>query len=167
MTEAKNLWRGEGKKNLITSVLRLTAMKPREMSGEECEDLLAKSMFGRLGLSEGGQPYVVPMSYVYAGGVILLHSGLRGRKLEMAKENPRAAFEVDFVEKGRWKSVIVFGKVRLSTDAEAKKKLFDIFTKSEMGGHGGKRFSREEMEKMPMVIWEIEIEEMTGREGVW
>jgi len=142
-------------------------MKPREMSGEECEDLLAKSMVGRLGLSAGDRPYVVPMSYVYAGGVILLHSGLRGRKLDMARENPRVAFEVDSVERGRWKSVIVFGKARLSTDAEAKEKLFDIFTKSGMGGHGGKRFSREEMEKMPMVIWEIEIEEMTGREGVW
>jgi len=142
-------------------------MKPREMSKEECEDLLAKSMVGRLGLSAGDRPYVVPMSYVYAGGVILLHSGLRGKKLEMARENPRVAFEVDFVERGRWKSVIVFGKARLSTDAGAKERLFDIFTKSGMGGHGGKQFSREEMEKMPMVIWEIEIEEMTGREGVW
>ncbi len=142
-------------------------MKPREMSGEECEDLLAKSMVGRLCLSAGDRPYVVPMSYVYAGGVILLHSGLRGRKLDMARENPRVAFEVDFVEGGRWKSVIVFGKARLSADPGAKGRLFDHFTKSEMGGHGGKRFSREEMEKMPMVIWEIEIEEMTGREGVW
>lgn len=142
-------------------------MKPREMSKEECEDMLAKSMVGRVGLSAGDRPYLVPMSYVYAGGAILLHSGLRGRKLDMARDNPRVAFEVDSVERGRWKSVIVFGKARLSTDPEAKVRLFDIFTKSEMGGHGGKRFSREDMEKMPMVIWEIEIEEMTGREGVW
>jgi nitroimidazol reductase NimA-like FMN-containing flavoprotein (pyridoxamine 5'-phosphate oxidase superfamily) len=142
-------------------------MKPREMSGEECEDMLAKSRFGRLGLSAAGQPYVVPMSYVYAGGVILLHSGLRGRKLDIARDNPRVAFEVDYVERGRWKSVIVFGKARLSADAEAKERLFDIFTRGEMAGHGGKRFSREDMEKMPMVIWEIEIEKVTGREGVW
>jgi len=142
-------------------------MKPRDMSGEECEDLLAKSRFGRVGLSMGGEPYVVPMSYVYADGSILLHSGLRGKKLEMARDNPRVCFEVDSVEKGRWKSVIAFGRARLSADADAKERLFDIFTKGEMGGHGGKRFSREDMEKMPMVIWVIEIEEMTGREGVW
>jgi nitroimidazol reductase NimA-like FMN-containing flavoprotein (pyridoxamine 5'-phosphate oxidase superfamily) len=142
-------------------------MKPREMSGEECEDMLAKSRFGRVGLSSGDQPYVVPMSYVYAGGVILLHSGLRGKKLEIARVNPRVSFEVDSVERGRWRSVIVLGTARLSSDAEAKGRLFDIFTKSEMGGHAGKRFSREDMEKMPMVIWEIEIEEITGREGVW
>lgn len=142
-------------------------MKPREMSREECEDMLAKSRFGRLSLSVSDRPYVVPMSYVYAGGVILLHSGLRGKKLDMVKENPRVAFEVDSAEGGRWKSVIVFGKARLSSDAKAKERLFDIFTRGEMAGHGGKRFSREDMEKMPMVIWEIEIEEMTGREGVW
>ena len=29
------------------------------------------------------------------------------------------------------------------------------------------RSSREELEKMPMTIWEIKILEMTGREGVW
>ncbi len=142
-------------------------MKPREMSGTECEDLLAKSRFGRVGLSSGDQPYVVPMSYIYADGVILLHSGLKGKKLDIVKDNSRVCFEVDYAEKGRWRSVIAFGKARLSQDVEAKKKLFDIFTKGEMGGHGGKSFRREDMEKMPMVIWEIEIEEMTGREGVW
>ena len=45
--------------------------------------------------------------------------------------------------------------------------MFDAFTNKGQGGHGGKKFSREELEKMPMTIWEIEIEEMTGREGVW
>ncbi len=142
-------------------------MKPREMSFAECEDLLASSRFGRVGLSAGDEPYVVPMSYVYAEGKILLHSGPRGKKLEMARENPRVSFEVDHAEGGRWKSVIASGRVRLSADAEAKEKLFDIFTREEMAGHGGKTFRREDMEKMPMVIWEIEVEEMTGREGVW
>jgi nitroimidazol reductase NimA-like FMN-containing flavoprotein (pyridoxamine 5'-phosphate oxidase superfamily) len=155
------------KKNLITSDPETKSMKPREMSREECEDMLTKSRVGRLGLSVDDRPYVVPMSYVYAGGVILLHSGLRGKKLEMARENPRVAFEVDSVERGSWKSVIVFGEARLSQDVDAKERLFEVFTKGEMGGHGGKTFRREEMEKMPMVIWEIKVDEMTGREGVW
>lgn len=142
-------------------------MKPREISGEECEKLLANSRFGRLGICGGDGPYIVPMSYVYADGSILLHSGLRGRKLEMAKANPRVCFQIDSVERSRWRSVVAFGEVRLSEDAEAKERLFDIFTKGEMEGHAGKSFRREDMERMPMVIWEIVIEEMTGREGVW
>ena len=56
---------------------------------------------------------------------------------------------------------------RLSESVEAKQKMFDAFTKKGQGGHAGKKFSREELERMPMTIWEIEIEEMTGREGVW
>lgn len=142
-------------------------MKPREMSRDECEELLANSRFGRIGLSTGDRPYVLPMSYVYAGGAILLHSGLSGKKLDMARENPRVSFEVDSVERGRWRSVIASGRVRLSSDAGAKERLFDLFTRGEMGGHGGKAFRRVDMEEMPMVIWEIEIEELTGREGVW
>ncbi|HPJ30731.1 MAG TPA: pyridoxamine 5'-phosphate oxidase family protein [Methanothrix sp.] len=142
-------------------------MKPREMSLAECEEMLASSRFGRVGLSAEGEPYVVPMSYVYAEGKILLHSGLRGKKLDLVRANPRVSFEVDRAEGGRWKSVIASGRVRLSTDSEAKERLFDIFTRRVMAGHGGKNFRREDMEKMPMVIWEIEVEEMTGREGVW
>jgi hypothetical protein len=45
--------------------------------------------------------------------------------------------------------------------------MFEAFTKKGLGGHGGKQFRREELEKMDMTIWEIEIEEMTGREGIW
>lgn len=156
-----------GKKNLITFQPERGIMKPREISGEECEQLLTNSRFGRLGLCGGDGPYIVPMSYVYAGGSILLHSGLKGRKLEMARENPRVCFQVDSVERGRWRSVTAFGDVRLSADPEAKERLFDIFTKRQMAGHGGKSFRREDVEKMPMVIWEIEIENITGREGVW
>jgi len=50
---------------------------------------------------------------------------------------------------------------------EAKQRMFDAFTKKGQGGHAGKQFSREELERMPMTVWEIEIEEMTGKEGVW
>jgi len=142
-------------------------MKPREISGEECEELLANSRFGRLGLCGGDGPYIVPMSYVYAGGSLLLHSGLKGRKLKMARDHPRVCFQVDCVERGRWRSVTAFGDVRLSEDAAAKERRFEIFTTREMAGHAGKSFRREDVEKMPMVIWEIEIEELTGREGVW
>jgi nitroimidazol reductase NimA-like FMN-containing flavoprotein (pyridoxamine 5'-phosphate oxidase superfamily) len=142
-------------------------MKTREMSREECEDLLSKCRFGRLGLSLDDKPYVIPLSYVYSDGVLYLHSGLKGKKLDMAKKNPQACFEVDSLEDNRWKSVVVSGKANLSDSLEAKQKVFDVFIKSKMGGHGGQAFRREDLEKMPMCIWEIEVEDMTGRQGVW
>ena len=142
-------------------------MKPRDLSKDECSSLLSAARYGRLGLTKDGQPYVVPMSYVYQDGRIYLHSRGNGKKVEYVTENPRACFQIDLLDKERWSSVIATGIARLSDSVEAKQKMFDAFTNKGQGGHGGKKFSREELERMPMTIWEIEIEEMTGREGVW
>jgi uncharacterized protein len=142
-------------------------MKPRDLSKDECSSLLSATRYGRLALTKGGQPYVVPMSYVYQDGRIYLHSRGNGKKVEYVTENPRVCFQIDLLDKERWSSVIATGIARLSDSIEAKQKMFDAFTNKGQGGHGGKKFSREELERMPMTIWEIEIEEMTGREGVW
>jgi uncharacterized protein len=143
------------------------AMLPRDLSQDECTNLLSAARYGRLALSKDNQPYVVPMSYVYHEGKIYLHSRGRGKKVEYVSDNPRVCFQIDVLEKERWSSVLVFGISRLSESVEAKQRMFDAFTKKGQGGHGGKKFSREELERMPMTIWQIDILEMTGREGVW
>jgi hypothetical protein len=142
-------------------------MKPRELSRDECITLLSAIKFGRLGLSNRDLPYVIPMSYVYQDGKIFLHSRGNGKKVEYVTRNPKVCFQVDAMEKDRWSSVLIFGTAKLSDDIEAKMKMFEAFTGKEMKGHGGKQFKREDLEKMPMTIWEIRIEEMTGREGIW
>jgi nitroimidazol reductase NimA-like FMN-containing flavoprotein (pyridoxamine 5'-phosphate oxidase superfamily) len=142
-------------------------MKPKELSKEDCESLLSRERYGRLALSLDDVPYIIPMSYVYSGSRIYLHSRGSGKKVEMASNNPRVCFEVDHLEKNRWLSVVITGKAELSTDVKAKKRMFDAFVGKELKGHGAKQFEREELERMEMTIWEIEIEEMTGREGMW
>ena len=142
-------------------------MKPRELSREECTALLSAGRYGRLALSCNDIPYIVPMSYVFSDGRIYLHSRGQGKKVELVSKNPRVCFEVDHLDKDRWSSVLASGAARLSSDAEAKRRMFDAFTGKEMKGHGGKQFSREALEKMDMTIWEIEIGELTGREGMW
>jgi nitroimidazol reductase NimA-like FMN-containing flavoprotein (pyridoxamine 5'-phosphate oxidase superfamily) len=53
----------------------------------------------RLGLSDDGQPYVVPLNYGYVledGHLTLyFHCAVAGRKLEIISRNNRACFEVD------------------------------------------------------------------------
>jgi uncharacterized protein len=142
-------------------------MLPRDLSQDECTSLLSAAKYGRLGLAKDDRPYVVPMSYVYEDGKIYLHSRGLGKKVKYATDNPQVCFQIDVLEKERWSSVVVSGISRLSESVEAKQKMFDAFTKKGQGGHAGKKFSREELERMPMTIWEIEILEMTGREGVW
>ncbi|MCJ7444869.1 MAG: pyridoxamine 5'-phosphate oxidase family protein [Methanotrichaceae archaeon] len=142
-------------------------MKPRELSQWECSALLAKSRYGRLGLSMNDEPYVIPMSHVYFGGKVYLHSRGKGKKVEFAAKNPNVCFQVDRLDKNHWSSVVVYGIVRLSSDLDAKMRMFDAFIQKEMEGHGGKQFDRDQLEKMDMTIWEIEIREITGREGIW
>ncbi len=142
-------------------------MKPRELSQEECSALLSSARYGRLGLARSGLPYVVPMSYVYHGDAIYLHSRGFGKKVEYVTENSNVCFQIDVLQKDHWSSVVVFGTASLSDSVVAKQKMFDAFTEKGLGGHGGKKFSREELEKMDMTIWEINIKETTGREGVW
>jgi nitroimidazol reductase NimA-like FMN-containing flavoprotein (pyridoxamine 5'-phosphate oxidase superfamily) len=142
-------------------------MKPRTLSQDECISILDSAKFGRLGLSTDDNPYVIPMSYVYSGGKIYLHSRGGGRKIEMAAKNSSVCFEVDRLNEDRWASVLAFGKAELSSDIEAKARMFDAFIKKGIGGHGGKKFQREELEHMEMTIWEIEVVELTGREGIW
>ena len=142
-------------------------MKPRELSPEECSALLSAGVYGRLGMSLDNIPYVIPMSYVYSNGIIYLHSRGKGRKVEIASKNPKVCFEVDLLDKDRWSSVVASGSASLSSDLEAKARMFGAFTGKKMGGHGGAQFKREDLERMEMTVWEIEIKEMTGREGVW
>jgi uncharacterized protein len=142
-------------------------MKPRELTPVECAALLSAARYGRLGLSFNDLPYVIPMSYVYFNNKIYLHSQGGGKKIDLVSNNPSVCLQIDQLDKNRWSSVIAYGKARLSSDVEAKRKMFDVFTQKGLAGHGGKKFDREELENMEMTIWEIEVEEMTGREGIW
>lgn len=142
-------------------------MKHRVLSPQECTSLLSEGRYGRLGLSLNDVPYVIPISYVYSENRIYLHSRGGGKKIDYASKNPSVCFQYDRLEGDRWRSVVAYGKAKLSSDIEAKQRMFDAFTQKGLGGHGGKKFRREELEKMEMTVWEIEIMDITGREGVW
>lgn len=142
-------------------------MKPGEISATECAALLSSSRYGRLGLSYEGQPHVIPMSYAYSNGKVYLHSRGKGEKLEIVKNNPKVCFQVDRLDQNRWSSVIAYGMVSISTDVEAKLRMFDAFVHKGLEGHGCRHFKREELGTLNMIIWELEIESMTGRDGIW
>lgn len=142
-------------------------MLPKRLSREDCTALLSAGRYGRLGLSLDNLPYVVPMSYVYLDDKIYLHSRGGGKKIDFVSKNPHVCFQIDQLDKNKWSSVLAVGQARLSSDMEAKTRMLEVFTKKGLGGHGDKQFQKDELERMEMTIWEIEIEEMTGREGIW
>ena len=60
----------------------------------EIDSILQVLMICRIGLADGGEPYIVPLSFGYADGAIYLHSAMAGKKISMLKKNSRCCFEV-------------------------------------------------------------------------
>ena len=80
----------------------MKGMTKRERQVTDPEQILAILDAGKvlhLGLAVNNEPYVVPMNYGYtmeAGKLtVYMHSALRGKKLDMIRENPNVFFEID------------------------------------------------------------------------
>jgi uncharacterized protein len=86
---------------------------------EEARALLSACRIGRLGCVDKGEPYVVPINYVFEDGSVYSHS-LPGRKIEVLRANPRACLQVDEIENDfEWRSVIAYGnfeEIRVPSD---------------------------------------------------
>jgi nitroimidazol reductase NimA-like FMN-containing flavoprotein (pyridoxamine 5'-phosphate oxidase superfamily) len=81
----------------------------RMLSEAEARDLIADGRIGRLGCVDNGEPYVVPINYVFADRSIYSHS-LPGRKIDLLRAHPRACLQVDEIENElKWRSVIAYG----------------------------------------------------------
>ena len=81
----------------------------RALLEEEARALLNGCRIGRLGCVDNGEPYVVPINYVFEDESIYSHS-LPGQKIEALRANPRACLQVDEIENDfSWRSVIAYG----------------------------------------------------------
>ena len=94
--------------------------KKQVLSKEECELVLERGTSGVLAvLGEGGYPYAVPLSYVYADGKIVFHCAKQGHKLDAIAKNDKVSFcvvDLDDIQPERYttyfRSVIAFGRAR-------------------------------------------------------
>ena len=81
----------------------------RQLADEEAKVLLASEKIGRLGCVHEGEPYVVPINYVFEDGFIYSHS-LPGRKIDALRQKPRACLQVDAIRDDfNWRSAVAFG----------------------------------------------------------
>ncbi len=89
------------------------------LTHEECVALLASKSLGRLGLTAGSLPYVLPVRYAVAHGRIYLRTG-RGTRMEAATAGAVVVFEVDDFDplnSSGW-TVSAQGLARRAPDAE-------------------------------------------------
>ena len=89
---------------------------------EEARSLLNFAKVGRLGCVVNGEPYIVPINFLFEDGSIYSHS-LPGRKLEALRAHPRACFQVDEIRDDfNWRSAIAYGdfeEIRVPSDRQS------------------------------------------------
>ena len=115
---------------------------------EQIRHILDSGKVLHLGLSVNDEPYVVPMNYGYImeeGKLTLyLHSAVRGKKLDMIRENSKVFFEIDCDRmpfEGRvpcqygmvYSSIMGRGTATIVEDPEAKMQAMSILMKTQTG----------------------------------
>lgn len=156
----------------------------RQMSDEDAREYLRQQYFAQVGTSDAaGWPYVVPLMYVYEGGNILyLHTGPhQGHFLANVHENSRICIQV--YKSGPWhrsqptafdsslvyKSVIVFGRVRILQDPGLREKKLWFFDNLLQRLKDDKsNYQRPYPEKMleSIILFEVELEIVNGKRKV-
>ncbi|HEX9762116.1 MAG TPA: pyridoxamine 5'-phosphate oxidase family protein [Acidimicrobiia bacterium] len=91
------------------------------ISREEALAVLGSAPVAHIGVIEGGEPYVTPMSYVVDGERVLFRT-MAGRKLDGIRVNPVVCVEVSKYDDatGDWVSVIVRGTATETEEDEIK-----------------------------------------------
>jgi hypothetical protein len=65
---------------------------------EQIDSIIRRCRVCRLGLSDEGQPYVVPLCFGYDGAALYFHCSPKGRKLDILRRNNKVCVEFDLVE---------------------------------------------------------------------
>lgn len=142
----------------------------QELSKEECMEILTNEPRGVLALlGDDDYPYALPMSHVYVDGKIYFHGAMEGHKNDAVKRCDKVSYCVmdkGFRKDGDWwytfKSVIIFGKIRILSDKDEKidklTYLGDKFfpTHEETVSEINRMLDRTE-------VFEITIEHMSGK----
>jgi nitroimidazol reductase NimA-like FMN-containing flavoprotein (pyridoxamine 5'-phosphate oxidase superfamily) len=136
----------------------------------EIDAIIRQCRVCRLGLSDEGEPYIVPLCFGYDGKALYFHSALEGRKIDIIRKNNRACVEFDIPgdmkesEQGcKWgityRSVIGFGRAKLVDDGDAKRKALEIL----MTQYSDKKYSFPDDLISKTAIIKVVIEHLTGK----
>lgn len=146
----------------------------QQLPTSESANILKKATSGTLALlGDGGYPYSLPISYVYADGKIYFHSALRGHKIDAIRNCDKASFSV--VEKDDvkpkeyttyFRSVICFGRLRIIDSLEEK--LHAMRLLGDRYNPGDDEALEHEIAKSgkAMCMIELTIEHLTGKESI-
>ena len=98
----------------------------KNLSQDKAREMLRKGRIARLACVSEGEPYVVPVSYVFDGENVLIHS-LPGRKITAMRANPRVCLQIDEIADAlNWTSVLAFGTYEEITSVQERSRGMGI-----------------------------------------
>lgn len=117
-----------------------------------------------------GNPYVIPMNFAYEDGVVYLHSGPKGSKLEMLERHPQVCIsfcdghELVYMHRQmacsysmKSRSVMCRGRVQFVEDMEEKRRILGLLMKHYTDNECG--FSDPAVRNVK--VWAVKVEDMT------
>ena len=140
----------------------------------EIEKILSTAKVLHLGMAVNNEPYVVPMNYGHTmenGKLVLyLHSAVRGKKLDMLRQNPNVFFELDCGREpfeGKvpcqyglaYYSIMGKGRATIVEDVEEKKQAMSVLMKTQTG----KDFSFEDRLVSIVAVIRIDVTEYSAK----
>jgi nitroimidazol reductase NimA-like FMN-containing flavoprotein (pyridoxamine 5'-phosphate oxidase superfamily) len=140
----------------------------------EIDRIIRKSSACRLGMSDGLQPYVIPLSFGYDGETIYFHCAHEGRKLNILRENPQVCVEFDIpgditeAETAcswgfEYQSVIAFGTAYFVEKSDEKRKGLQLLMAQYSAPGEVFSFSDNNVEKTTVI--KVVIDEITGKQS--
>ncbi len=146
--------------------------KDKQISNEDARALLTRAVYGILStVGADGQPYGVPLNFVYRDDALYFHCALVGHKLDNLGDNPKVSFSVvEDVEvlpskfSTNFVSVIAFGVASEAVGEERANGLFWLLEKYSYNHmEEGKKYS-EKMDKATKVV-KIDIQHISGKKA--
>lgn len=151
---------------------RVRNAKKEIIDRDELDRILDEAMVMRLGMVDGGRPYVVPLNFAREGDVIWFHGAAAGRKLDCLRAAPVVCVEVDrFIGLrtgpdacGDWtsayESVVGFGTAEIVDDAAEKLHGLRVLMRKHSGREDWE-FSRSSVKGT--VVVRIRLDALTGK----
>lgn len=149
--------------------------KKQALSKEECAAVLNRGTSGVLALAgDNDYPYAVPISYVYDEGKIYFHCAKSGHKLDAVNRKAKVSFCVIDQDQivpeeytSYFRSVIVFGTMRILNDDSEKRNAIDkLALKYAPNDTVENRRNAIEREWKPLCLLEMGIDHMSGKEAI-
>jgi nitroimidazol reductase NimA-like FMN-containing flavoprotein (pyridoxamine 5'-phosphate oxidase superfamily) len=137
-----------------------------ELTRGEMIAMLKQELVGHLGITDGSEPYVTPISFVHSGESLYLRTG-PGRRLSALQANPLACVEVSRYtgDDGSWESVVLWGRAMVlgAHDDEADEAIGLLMYKYRAAFTATAASTEAEPLAPDEVVVKIPIERMSGR----